>query len=148
MEIPTAQRLLGELEVATALSFDAMHLPKTFEAAARASGSRHHSTGNRPSHNAKCPAVCVSTQPASSDTEVTTGRGRHGNQDRRDIQRRRHGCWNRVETTDRETIVRVTRDVLHRDAKTGLWSSTAEIAYYVANSSVSARQAATAIRCI
>ena len=44
-------------------------------------------------------------------------------------------------------IIRVTRDVLHRDAKTGLWSSTSEVAYYVANSSISACQAAAAIRC-
>jgi hypothetical protein len=35
---------------------------------------------------------------------------------------------------------------LHRDAKTGLWSSTSEVAYYVANSAVSACLAATAIR--
>jgi hypothetical protein len=41
---------------------------------------------------------------------------------------------------------RVTREVLHRDAKTGLWSSTSEVAYYVANSAVSACLAATAIR--
>jgi predicted transposase YbfD/YdcC len=44
-------------------------------------------------------------------------------------------------------IVRVTRDVLHRDAKTGLWSSTSEVAYYVANSAISACRAAAAIRC-
>ena len=41
----------------------------------------------------------------------------------------------------------MTRDVLHRDAKTGLWSSSPEVAYYVANSLLSARHAATAIRC-
>ena len=43
-------------------------------------------------------------------------------------------------------IVRVTRDVLHRNPSTGLWSSTSEVAYYVANSSLSAHSAATAIR--
>ena len=43
-------------------------------------------------------------------------------------------------------VVRVTRDVLHRDSKTGLWSSTSEVAYYVVNSPISARRAATAIR--
>jgi len=43
-------------------------------------------------------------------------------------------------------IVRITRDVLHRDAKTGLWSSTSEVAFYVTNSATSARFAATAIR--
>ena len=45
-----------------------------------------------------------------------------------------------------KSIVRVTREVLHRDAKTGLWSSTSEVAYYLANSAVSACLAATAIR--
>ena len=45
-----------------------------------------------------------------------------------------------------KTLVRVTRCVLHRDAKTGLWSSTAEVAYYVANSPASACLAATAVR--
>ena len=43
-------------------------------------------------------------------------------------------------------FVRITRDVLHRDAKTGLWSSTSEVAFYVTNSATSARFAATAIR--
>lgn len=43
-------------------------------------------------------------------------------------------------------IVRITRNVLHRDAKTGLWSRTSEVAFYVANRSISARLAATAIR--
>jgi predicted transposase YbfD/YdcC len=43
-------------------------------------------------------------------------------------------------------VIRVSRDVHHRNAKTGLWSSTSEVAYYVANSAVSAHQAATAIR--
>ena len=46
-----------------------------------------------------------------------------------------------------ETIVRVTRRVLHRDAKSGLWSSTAEVAYYAANYPVSACHAAAAVRC-
>jgi hypothetical protein len=31
-----------------------------------------------------------------------------------------------------KAIVRVSRDVLHRSAKTGLWSSTSEVAYYLA----------------
>ena len=43
-------------------------------------------------------------------------------------------------------IVRVTRDVLHRNATTGPWRGTSEVAYFVANSATSARQAATAIR--
>lgn len=43
-------------------------------------------------------------------------------------------------------VVRVRRDVLHRNPATGLWNSTAEVAYYVANAPVSARSSASAIR--
>ena len=43
-------------------------------------------------------------------------------------------------------IVRISRNILHRDAKTGLWSSTSEVAFHVTNSSTTARLAATAIR--
>ena len=45
-----------------------------------------------------------------------------------------------------KTIVRVTRDVLHRNAGTGLWSSTSEVAFYLANSHTPAPQCAVAIR--
>jgi hypothetical protein len=45
-----------------------------------------------------------------------------------------------------QRIVRVTREVLHRNPATGLWHSTSEVAYYVANSPISAHHAATAIR--
>jgi len=40
----------------------------------------------------------------------------------------------------------ILKPVLHRNAKTDLWRSTSEVAYSVANSVSSARQAATAIR--
>ena len=43
-------------------------------------------------------------------------------------------------------IIRITRNVLHRDARTGLWSSTSEVAFYLAHSATSARRGATAIR--
>jgi predicted transposase YbfD/YdcC len=43
-------------------------------------------------------------------------------------------------------IVRVNRTVLHRSAKTGLWSRTSEMAYHLANFSAPATQFAAAIR--
>lgn len=43
-------------------------------------------------------------------------------------------------------IVRVNRVVLHRSAKTGLWSRTSEMAYYLANFSAPAQCYAAAIR--
>jgi predicted transposase YbfD/YdcC len=43
-------------------------------------------------------------------------------------------------------IVRVTRTVLHRDAKSGLWRRTSEVAHYLANTRSSASCCAAAIR--
>ena len=43
-------------------------------------------------------------------------------------------------------IVRVSRNVLHRSARTGLWTSTSEVAYYLANTEASASRFAAAIR--
>jgi hypothetical protein len=60
-------------------------------------------------------AVCASRNPSSSDTEVTTGRGRH---------------------ESRTAQVFSADTAVAGDAKTGLWSSTAEIACYEANSPI------------
>jgi predicted transposase YbfD/YdcC len=43
-------------------------------------------------------------------------------------------------------IIRVNRTVLHRSAKTGLWSRTSEVAYYLANFSAPANRCGAAIR--
>jgi predicted transposase YbfD/YdcC len=43
-------------------------------------------------------------------------------------------------------IIRVNRTVLHRSSKTGLWSRTSEVAYYLANFSAPAKRCAEAIR--
>jgi predicted transposase YbfD/YdcC len=43
-------------------------------------------------------------------------------------------------------IIRVNRTVLHRSAKTGLWSRTSEVAHYLANFSAPAKRCAVAIR--
>ena len=88
---------------------------------------------------------CGSREPESSDTSVTQGRNRH------EIRTAEVFSAARVVAQTEwkplvKRIVRVTRNVLHRNAKTGLWRSTSEVAYYVANSATSARQAATAIR--
>lgn len=45
-----------------------------------------------------------------------------------------------------KVVIRVTRDVLRRDAKTGLLIPTSEVAYYMANFRMSAGLAAVAIR--
>jgi predicted transposase YbfD/YdcC len=101
---------------------------------------------NQPSLLQNAEAVCASRNPTSSDTEVTTGRGRHETRTAEVFSANTAVAGTEWKPLIK-AIVRVTRDVLHRDAKTGLWSSTAEIAYYLANSPISARHAATAIRC-
>jgi predicted transposase YbfD/YdcC len=120
---------------------------KTFEAAAQAQARVIiQLKDNQPSLLQNVEAVCASRNPTSSDTEVTTGRCRHETRTA-EIFRATAAVAGTEWKPLIKTIVRVTRDVLHRDAKTGLWSSTAEVAYYVANSPISARHAATAIRC-
>lgn len=100
---------------------------------------------NQPSLLQKVETACASQRPVSSHTSVCTGRNRHETRSAEVFSATRAVAateWNSLI----KSIVRVTREVLHRDAKTGLWSSTSEVAYYVANSAVSACLAATAIR--
>ena len=90
-------------------------------------------------------AVCCSAQPTSSDTTVTKGRNRHETRTAEVFS-----AASAVADTEWEPlikdIVRVSRDVLHRNPTTGLWNSTSEIAYYVANCPIPAHRAAAAIR--
>lgn len=89
--------------------------------------------------------LCASRRPAGSATSVTKGRNRHETRTAEVFRATRA-----VATTEWKSlvkhVVRVSRDVLHRNASTGLWSSSSEIAYYVANCSTSAHRAASAIR--
>ena len=88
---------------------------------------------------------CAVSRALFSDTSVTTARNRHETRSADVFSATRAVAgpeWKSLV----KSIVRVTREVLHRDAKTDLWSSTSEVAYYVANSAVSACLAATAIR--
>ena len=91
-------------------------------------------------------AACASRRPASSDTTVTSGHGRHETRTADVFSASRAMAGTEWQSLIK-TLVRVTRRVLHRDAKSGLWSSTAEVAYYVANSPASACRAAAAVRC-
>jgi predicted transposase YbfD/YdcC len=119
---------------------------KTFEAAAQAQARVIiQLKDNQPSLLQNVEAACAARNPTSSDTEVTTGRGRHETRTAEIFSPNTAVAGTEWKPLIK-AIVRVTRDVLHRDAKTGLWSSTAEIAYYVANSPISARHAAIAIR--
>ena len=147
-EIPAAQQLLGELQVAHSIvTLDAMHCQKTFEAAAQAQARLIvQLKDNQPTLLQNVQAACASRRPTSSDTTVTSGHGRHETRTADVFSASRAVAGTEWQFLI-ETIVRVTRRVLHRDAKTGLWSSTAEIAYYLANYPTSACNAATAVRC-
>ena len=89
--------------------------------------------------------VCVSQHPSSSSISITDGRNRHETRTV-DVFRATRAVANTEWKPLIKSIVRVTRDVLHRSAKTGLWSSTSEVAYYLTNFAVSATRSGTAIR--
>ena len=120
---------------------------KTFEAAAQRCrlASSSNWKDNQPSLLQKVETACASQRPVSSHTSVCTGRNRHETRSADVFSATRSVAATEWKSLIK-SIVRVTREVLHRDAKTGLWSSTSEVAYYVANSAVSACLAATAIR--
>jgi len=90
-------------------------------------------------------SVCDVQQPTSSDTDITDGRNRHETRVAQvfDARAAVAGTGWEVLITD---VVRVTRIVLHRSAKTGLWTTTSEQAFYLTNFSVSADTAAAVIR--
>ncbi len=120
---------------------------KPFEAAAQAEARLIVPLkDNQPTLLQNVEAACACRQPASSDTTVTAEHSRH---ETRTVDA--FSATRAVAGTEWQplikSIIRATRDVLHRDAKTGLWSSTSEVAYYVVNSSTSAGHAAAAIRC-
>ena len=100
---------------------------------------------NQPSLLQKVETACASQRPVSSDTSVCTGRNRHETRSAEVFSATRSVAATEWKSLIK-SIVRVTREVLHRDAKTGLWSSTSEVAYYLAGSAVSASHSATAIR--
>ena len=119
---------------------------KTFEAAAQAQAQAIiQLKDNQPTLLQNAETACASLLPTSSDTSITTARNRHETRTA-DVFNAARAVANTEWKPLIKDIVRVTRDVLHRSAKTGLWSSTSEVAYYLAGSAVSASHSATAIR--
>lgn len=119
---------------------------KTFEAAAQAQAQIIvQLKDNQPTLLHKAGALCTSQRPAGCATSITKGRNRQETRTAEVFAAARAVAGTEWQPLIKR-VIRVSRDVLHRDPGTGLWSSTAEIAYYVANSAVSAHCAATAIR--
>ena len=105
---------------------------KTFEAAAQEQARLIvQLKDNQPSLLQKVETACASQRPVSSHTSVCTGRNRHETRSADVFSATRSVAATEWKSLIK-SIVRVTREVLHRDAKTGLWSSTSEVAYYVA----------------
>jgi predicted transposase YbfD/YdcC len=120
---------------------------KTFEAAAQAQARLIvQLKDNQPTLLHDVAAACASRRPIASDTTLTDARNRH---ETRTVDL--FGATRTVAATEWQCLIkricRVTRDVLHRDPSTGLWSRTSEVAYYLTNAPIAARHAATAIRC-
>ncbi|HTW70327.1 MAG TPA: ISAs1 family transposase [Acetobacteraceae bacterium] len=81
----------------------------------------------------------------SSDTSITKGCNRHETRTAEVFRAARAVAATEWKPLVKH-VVRITRDVLHRNATTGLWRSTSEVAYYLANHPTSARRANTAVR--
>jgi predicted transposase YbfD/YdcC len=99
---------------------------------------------NQPTLVQNVEVACAAQHPTSSDTSINAERNRHETRTV-DVFSATHAVAN-TEWSLIKDVVRVKRDISHRSAKTGLWSSTSEVAYYLANSIVSAAQSGDAIR--
>jgi predicted transposase YbfD/YdcC len=89
--------------------------------------------------------ACGCQHPTSSDTSITKARNRRETRTV-DVFSSTRAVANTEWKHLIKGIARVTREVLHRSAKTGLWSSASEVAYYLAGFVGSASHAGTAIR--
>ncbi len=148
-EIPAAQTLLAELGVApgTIVTLDALHCQKKhFEAAAAADIALIVGVkDNQPTLRQAIQEVSATTAPLGSAHSHDKGRNRD--------ERRTVTVFDpngMLADTDWHphvaAIIRVERDVYTRNAKSGLLRHSAETAFYVANTPVTATCAAEAIR--
>jgi predicted transposase YbfD/YdcC len=146
-ETPAVQQLLGELHVAhSTITIDALHCQKTFVVAAQAQAQAIiQLKDNQPGLVQNAEATCARQQPTSSETSIT--KARNWRETRTvDVFSAAHAVADTEWKHLIKDVVRVTRDVLHRSARTGLWSTTAEVAYYLTGFDASAGQAGSAIR--
>jgi hypothetical protein len=100
---------------------------------------------NQPTLLQRVETLCATHQLTSRHRSVTQGRNRHETRTAEVFT-----ATSAVAGTDWQSlircIVRLTRAVLHLSPRTGLWSSTDEVAYYATNAPIPARHAETAIR--
>jgi predicted transposase YbfD/YdcC len=119
---------------------------KTFQVAAQAQAQAIiQLKDNQPTLMQNAETACASQHPTSNDISTTKARNRR---ETRTVDV--FSATRAVVDTEWKAlikgIIRVTRDVLQRSAKTGLWSSTFEVAYYLASFDVSASHSNISIR--
>ena len=146
-EIPAAQQLLGGHNVAASIvTLDAMHCQKNLRGRRTGAGSPHRPTeDNQPSLLQKVETTCASQRPVSNHTSVCTGRSRHETRSADVFSATRSVAATECEVSHQIYRPRHPRGLASRCQDRPL-SNTSEVAYYVANSAVSACLAATAIR--
>ena len=84
-------------------------------------------------------AISAADKPIMTETSVTRGRNRRETRTVAVFE----PVWDGDETEWKplvKQIIQVTRNVLQRSAKTGLWTSTSEVAYYLASAPLIAPQ--------
>lgn len=102
---------------------------------------------NQPTLLQQTQAACTARAPLDANTTITEGRSRHETRTTEVFKPTKAGIGTEWQPLVKQ-IVRVSRNVLHRSARTGLWTSTSEVAYYLANTEASASRFAAAIRAI
>lgn len=118
---------------------------KTFEAATEAQAQLIvQLKDNQPILLQQAKAACASSPALTTETSVTRGRNRRETRTVALFE----PTWDSSETEWQplvKQIIQVNRGVLLRSAKTGLWSSSSEVAYYLTNVQLAAPEL-TAIR--
>jgi predicted transposase YbfD/YdcC len=140
-EIPAAQQLVGEFHIAhSTVTLDALQCQKNLRGCRASPGAADCPTEGQLAHSdaKKAETAYARQHLTSSDTAITKARNRRETRTV-DVFSATRAVANTEWDYLIKGIVRVSRDVLHRSARTGLWSSTSEVAYYLAGFAGSAR---------
>jgi predicted transposase YbfD/YdcC len=149
-EIPAAQQLLQELKIPFRIAtLDAIHCQKkTFEIAKEENIDMIiQLKDNQPTLSQAVETHCTTAEPLST-TETRDRSKRNRSETRKAAV---FDATHIVAQTDWEsyikTVIQIEREVLKKDPKTGLWTSSNEKSFYLSNCSLNAEQALHAVRC-
>jgi predicted transposase YbfD/YdcC len=119
---------------------------KTFEVAAQAKAQIVvQLKGNQPTLRQKIESLCASGTPVETVTTIDQARSRHETRTVTVFEAASVAADTEWQS-HLAAVACVTREVLTRDAKTGLWKSTSETAFYLSNAPATAPRFASAIR--